>query len=283
MGEPRVDLRLHRRDGTCRLAGGKASDQGFDFGGRHAGTDLGQSFAQGGELGRRHDRIGKAGMDRVGAVHGLPGQSEIGADLSRRMRQQPGAADIGKEAEADFGHRQLGLVGDDAMAGVRRQPDAAAHHDAVHEGDIGLWEFLDAGVEDVFLAPQDLAEIALRPSSSPRARGCRRRRTGPARRRLPAGSPRQRDRPRTTSSALSMSRNISSVTALIAFGRFRRMMPAEPSLRAIRSPSATAASRHRAPSISLRDTISRMISLVPSRIWCTRRSRTIFSMPYSLR
>jgi len=40
---------------------------------------------------------------------------------------------------------------------------------------------------------------------------------------------------------------------------------------------------HRAPSISLRETISRMISLVPSRIWCTRRSRTIFSMPYSLR
>ena len=32
------------------------------------------------------------------------------------------------------------------------------------------------------------------------------------------------------------------VTALIAFGRFRRRMPAEPSLRAIRSPSATAAS-----------------------------------------
>jgi hypothetical protein len=30
---------------------------------------------------------------------------------------------------------------------------------------------------------------------------------------------------------------------------------------------------------SPRATISRMISLVPSRIWCTRRSRTIFSMP----
>ena len=41
--------------------------------------------------------------------------------------------------------------------------------------------------------------------------------------------------------------------------------------------------RHRVPSISFRETISRMISLVPSRIWCTRRSRTIFSMPYSLR
>src|SRR3984957_13653828 len=31
----------------------------------------------------------------------------------------------------------------------------------------------------------------------------------------------------------------------------------------------------------LRATIRRMISLVPSRIWCTRRSRTIFSTPNS--
>lgn len=28
---------------------------------------------------------------------------------------------------------------------------------------------------------------------------------------------------------------------------------------------------------------TRMISFVPSRIWCTRRSRTTFSMPYSCR
>ncbi len=34
---------------------------------------------------------------------------------------------------------------------------------------------------------------------------------------------------------------------------------------------------HAAP--KARATITRMISLVPSRIWCTRRSRTIFSMP----
>src|SRR5262249_1832096 len=40
---------------------------------------------------------------------------------------------------------------------------------------------------------------------------------------------------------------------------------------------------HLLASINLRATISRMISLVPSRIWCTRKSRTIFSMPYSLR
>ncbi len=69
----------------------------------------------------------KAGMDRIRTVHGLAGQSEISADLSRRMRQQPGAADIGEEAEADFRHRQLRLVrsrrdGWNAPTARRRRP-----------------------------------------------------------------------------------------------------------------------------------------------------------------
>ena len=83
-----------------------------------------------------------------------------------------------------------------------------------------------------------------------------------------------------------MSRDISSVIALIAFGRFSRMMPAAalaPHDQVGLGLDSGVESLHRAPSISLRATISRMISLVPSRIWCTRRSRTIFSMPYSLR
>src|SRR5207245_5644718 len=41
-----------------------------------------------------------------------------------------------------------------------RRPYAAAHHDAIHEGDIRLREFGDARVENVLLAPQDFAEIA---------------------------------------------------------------------------------------------------------------------------
>ena len=36
---------------------------------------------------------------------------------------------------------------------------------------------------------------------------------------------------------------------------------------------------HREAPISSRPMMTRMISFVPSRIWCTRRSRTIFSMP----
>ena len=39
----------------------------------------------------------------------------------------------------------------------------------------------------------------------------------------------------------------------------------------------------RLPASTLRAITTRMISLVPSWIWCTRRSRTSFSTPYSLR
>src|SRR3954454_20494960 len=47
------------------------------------------------------------------------------------------------------------------MARMRRESDAAAHHNAVHEGDIRFREFLDPGVEDVLFPPQDLAEVTI--------------------------------------------------------------------------------------------------------------------------
>ena len=282
MGEPAVDLRLHRRDGASGLAGREASDQGFDVRGRDPGANLGQRLAQGSELSRRHDRIGKAGMDRVRAVHGLPGQSEVRADLARRTRQQPGAADIGKEAEPDFGHREFRLVGHDAVRGMRRQADAAAHHDAVHEGDIGLWEFLDPGVQDVFLAPQDLAEIALDLGAFPeRADIAAGAQAALAR----AFQQDHRDR----GIGLERVERLVDVAEHLQRHGIDRLRPvqADDAGRAFLARDQVALDDgsigHRAPSISLRDTISRMISLVPSRIWCTRRSRTIFSMPYSLR
>ena len=81
-----------------------------------------------------------------------------------------------------------------------------------------------------------------------------------------------------------MARTMSSVSAFSAFGRLSRITPSEPSVVTTSSSSFSstlAVSVIYFASISLRATISRMISLVPSRIWCTRRSRTIFSMPYS--
>src|SRR5436190_12505728 len=224
-------------------------------------------------------------MDRVRTVHGLPGQSKISADLARRMRQQPGAADIGKESETDFGHRELCLLCHDAMAGMRGQADAAAHHDAVHEGDVRLWEFLDAGVEDVFLAPQDLAEIALDLGAFPeRADVAAGTETALAR-------AFQQDHGYGRVCLEGVERLVDIAKHLQRDG-VDRLRPVQPDHAAgafaprdqiTLDERGCGDRRHRASSISLRETISRMISLVPSRIWCTRRSRTIFSMPYSLR
>ena len=54
----------------------------------------------------------------------------------------------------DLGHPHLGGVGDDADAAVRADPDTAAHHDAVHDRDVGLGVCGDIGVEDVLVVPE---------------------------------------------------------------------------------------------------------------------------------
>ena len=71
----------------------------------------------------------------------------------------------------------------------------------------------------------------------------------------------------------AIARTMAWLSAFSACGRVRVMRPARPSMRmADVVGHGRSASRARAM-------ITRMISLVPSRIWWTRRSRTIFSMP----
>jgi hypothetical protein len=50
-----------------------------------------------------------------------------------------------------LGHREPGSLGDDAHGGVAGETDAAAHGDAVGEGDDGGGVFVDRGVEGVLL------------------------------------------------------------------------------------------------------------------------------------
>src|SRR3954453_18376569 len=166
------------------------------------------------------------------------------------------------------------------MARMRRESDAAAHHNAVHEGDIGFREFLDPGVEDVLFSPQNLAEIAVD------------LRALPERANVAAGTQAalagtfQHDHGNGWISLKTVERLIDVAKHLQRHG-VDRLGAVEPDNagRAFdpRDQVALLRSAHRAPSINLRATISRMISLVPSSIWSTRRSRTIFSMPYSLR
>src|SRR5882762_2490897 len=172
------------------------------------------------------------------------------------------------------------------MPAVRGQTDTAAHHDAVHESHIRLREFRDARVENVLLAPQDLAEIAFdfrifikRPDIAAGAEPTLAR----------ALQQNQADRriglefvERLVDVAKHLQRHrVDRLRSVEADHTNRAFAPRDQV--GLGTRNGRSRGRHRAPSISLRETISRMISLVPSRIWCTRKSRTIFSMPYSLR
>ena len=87
---------------------------------------------------RRHAMGGDRRRVRIGRVQPLAGQRAIGADLARQPRQEPGGADIGKEADADLRHGEHEPIAGDAMRAVHRDADAAAHHDAVDQRHVGL-------------------------------------------------------------------------------------------------------------------------------------------------
>ena len=91
--------------------------------------------------------VAMPGSDAVGGVEALAGQRAIGAELARHARQEPGGADVGKEADADLRHGEGIAVAGDAVRAVHRNADAAAHDDAVDQRDIGLAVVLDRGVE----------------------------------------------------------------------------------------------------------------------------------------
>ena len=69
-------------------------------------------------------------------------------------REQPGAADVGDQADAGLGHGEPRALGDDTVAGVTGEPDAAAHDDAVLDRHVRLGVAADQGVEAVLVAPE---------------------------------------------------------------------------------------------------------------------------------
>src|SRR5690606_29147405 len=195
-------------------------------------------------------------------------------------------AHVGDEADAHLGHADLGPLGDDAVAAVTGQADAAAHHDAVHDHHVRLGVAADQRVEDVFVAPEPAGgRIGVRTAclgvgvdGHDVAAGAQAALTGagdddgadllvvgPGAQRLGDG---QRHRVVQRVDRLgTVERDQAEAVALVDQNLgFRRGVVVA----------------HAAPT-TVRATTTRMISLVPSRIWCTRRSRTIFSSPYSAR
>ena len=219
---------------------------------------------------RAHMMRGRAGRDAIGGSEPLAGQRQIRADLARHARQHPGRADIRKKPDADFRHGELISVAGDAMRAVDRNANAAAHDDAVDQRDIGLRIALDEGVERIFLARRTPAPPpAGRPCPDRKARGYRRQ-------------PRMRARRSPSRSRASPRHHPPTHRVACASRAHHPVRDGVERLRAIErdKPGDAAALeqdvgvRHSTqfPSRS-RLTISRITSLVPSRIWCTRTSR----------
>jgi len=75
--------------------------------------------------------------------------------------QKPGRADIGKQPDPGFRHRQQGALGGDPVGPVHRNAGAAAHRDPVDDREIGLREAMDMPDDLVFLAKEDGGQLAV--------------------------------------------------------------------------------------------------------------------------
>ena len=69
-------------------------------------------------------------------------------------RQKVCSANVGKQADADFGHGEYEAFACDAMRRVYRDADTPTHHNAVYECDNRFRIGLDAAIELIFLAPE---------------------------------------------------------------------------------------------------------------------------------
>ena len=146
-------------------------------------------------------------------------------------RQQPGAADVGDQADAGLGHGEPRALGDDAVARVAGEADAAAHDDAVLDGDVGLGVAADQRIERVLVAPERARERrSLRAAvveGAHVAAGAQR----PVARAVEQRRARRPDRPARPAAPPRSGPPWRSVSALSACGRFMVMRPALPSRR----------------------------------------------------
>jgi hypothetical protein len=98
----------------------------------------------------RQEVRGKSQRQALRPVQPVPRERQILPHPSRQPRQVPAAANIREKTDRRFGHGQLGVLCRDTKTARLADPDAAAHRDAVHEGDgrLGIGE--QAVVQPVF-------------------------------------------------------------------------------------------------------------------------------------
>ena len=154
----RIEDRLDRVAGEAavdrRLAGANRRRPGI-------GGKTGEGFFDPAAPGERRDQCGhplsrrvmrrKTAIERIGGADPDAAQAEIAADPSRTEIEKACRADIGKQPNAGFRHRQHRALGRDSISAVDRDAGAAAHRDPVDDRDIGLRVAADAADQLVFL------------------------------------------------------------------------------------------------------------------------------------
>src|SRR6185312_12919696 len=222
----------------------------------------------------RHVMRGKAAIERIGRTDTRPGQRQIAADAAGTEIEEPTRADIGEKADMDLGHGKDGALGGDAVRAVDRDAAAAAHGDPVDQRDIGLGEAMNALDQAIFLAEEIRLVVAgtlLAPCVIDRAHiaaGAESAVAGAAHQQrldLRLGTP--GDELRVEDAIHLQGKRVERLRAV-------QRDDAEPASvieqdlvgDLVHGPRLVWASSRRAM-------MTRMISLVPSRIWCTRTSR----------
>src|SRR5947208_1266414 len=109
----------------------------------------------------------EAAIERIGGADPGAAQPEIAADPSWAEIEKTRRADIGKQPDAGFRHRQHRALGRDAEGAVDRDAGAAAHRDAVDDCDIGLRIAVDMADQLVFLAEEDGCQRAVAGEAAP--------------------------------------------------------------------------------------------------------------------
>ncbi len=110
---------------------------------------------------------GKAAIKRVRRAQPGAAEPEIAADMAGAAVEEPGGADIGKEADRGLRHRQEGARGRQPIGAVDRDPGAAAHRDPVDDRDVGLGKAVDLVDQPVFLAKEHRGQIGIAADAAP--------------------------------------------------------------------------------------------------------------------
>ena len=105
---------------------------------------------------------GETKIERIRDADARAREAHIEAHPPRTARQKIGRADIGKEAYTRLRHSKQGMLAHHPVRTVKRDADAAAHHHAIYQGQIGLGKTIDQRVQTVFLLIKGYRELARR-------------------------------------------------------------------------------------------------------------------------